>query len=80
MGGSSKEETASPVTDTSGGGGTSMAKVEQKLDTLIGLFSQVATQPTVIKFGDKTVEEIKNQLNFKKSYNVGVDNTYGRTI
>jgi len=80
FGGSSKEETASPVTDTSGGGGTSMAKVEQKLDTLIGLFSQVATQPTVIKFGDKTVEEIKNQLNFKKSYNVGVDNTYGRTI
>lgn len=65
---------------SSGGGGTSMAKVEQKLDTLIGLFSQVATQPTVIKFGDKTVEEIKNQLNFKKSYNVGVDNTYGRTI
>jgi len=62
------------------GQGNSMSKVEQKLDTLISLFTQAATQPTVIKFGDKTIEEIKNQLNIIKSRNIGVDNTYGRTI
>lgn len=68
------------ITNIATSGGSDMSKVEQKLDTLIGLFTQAANQPTVIKFGDKTVEEIKTQLNFKKSYNVGVDNTYGRTI
>jgi hypothetical protein len=57
-----------------------MSNVEKKLDTLITLFSQAANQPTVIKFGDKTVEEIKGQLNFKKAYSIGIDNTYGRSI
>ena len=65
---------------TSGGGGTDMSKVEQKLDALISLFTQAANQPTVIKFGDKTVEEIKTQLNFKKAYNIATDNTYGRAV
>ena len=64
----------------SGGGGTDMSKVEQKLDALISLFTQAANQPTVIKFGDKTVEEIKTQLNFKKAYNIATDNTYGRAV
>jgi hypothetical protein len=63
-----------------GGGGTNMANVEKKLDTLITLFTQAASQPTVIKFGEKTVEEIKGQLNFKKAYQVGTDNTYGRAV
>lgn len=66
---------------TGGGGGSAdMSKVEQKLDTLISLFSQAASQPTLIKFGDKTVEEIKTQLNFKKAYNIATDNTYGRAV
>lgn len=72
----------SPILGSSGGESSngSMAKVEQKLDTLINVISQAANQPTVIKFGDKTIEEIKNQLNFRNSYNVGVDNTYARTV
>lgn len=65
-----------------GGANTSVnfANIEKKLDTLISVISSAANQPTVIKFGDKTVEEIKTQLNFKKAYNIAVDNSYGRSI
>lgn len=63
-----------------GGGGANMGNVEKKLDTLITLFTQAANQPTVIKFGDKTIEEFKTQLNFKKAYNIATDNTYGRAV
>jgi len=65
----------------SGGGGTNMANVEKKLDTLISVISQAANQPLVIKFGEKTVEEIKSQLNFKAATSIGVNNkTYAKTI
>lgn len=65
---------------TGQGGGTDMSKVEQKLDALISLFTQAANQPTVIKFGDKFVEEIKGQLAVKKSFTGGLDNGYGRSL
>lgn len=58
------------------GGGANMSGVEGKLDQLIGLFSSIAGQPTVIKFGDRFVEEIRSTLDIKKSYNV--QNTFGR--
>ena len=64
----------------SGGGGTNMANVEKKLDTLISVISQAANQPLVIKFGEKTVEEIKSQLNFKASMDIGVNKGYAKTI
>ncbi len=67
-------------TAAGGGGGGSLANVEKKLDTLISVISQAANQPTVIKFGEKTVEEMKSQLNFKKAYNIGIDKGYGKTI
>jgi hypothetical protein len=63
-----------------GGGATNMANVEKKLDTLISVISQAANQPLVIKFGEKTIEEIKTQLNFKKATNIGVTKTYGKTV
>jgi len=85
--GSNEKQSTSPVTSSpasvnvsSATSGTNMANVEKKLDTLISLFSQAAAQPTVIKFGEKTVEEFKSALNFKKAYNIGIDNTYGRSI
>jgi hypothetical protein len=87
--GSSEKQTTQPVTAggagsvavaASGGGGTNMANVEKKLDTLISVISQAANQPLVIKFGEKTVEEIRTQLNFKKATNIGVDKGYGKTI
>lgn len=58
----------------------SMANVEKKLDTLISVIGDAANKPTVIKIGEKTVEEIKSQLDFRKAYNVAVDNSYGRMI
>jgi hypothetical protein len=63
-----------------GGGTTNMANVEKKLDTLISVISQAANQPLVIKFGEKTVEEIKSQLNFKASTDIGVNKGYAKTI
>jgi DNA-directed RNA polymerase subunit H (RpoH/RPB5) len=60
---------------SAGGGGN--GGVEAKLDQLIGLFSSIANQPTVIKFGDKFVEEIRNTINIKKTYNV--EDNFGRT-
>lgn len=85
--GSSEKQTAQPVVAggsvaiaAGGSGGTNMANVEKKLDTLISVISQAANQPLVIKFGEKTVEEIKTQLNFKKATNIGVDKGYGKTV
>lgn len=66
----------SGVAGGGGAGGGSMSGVEAKLDQLIGLFSSIANQPTVIQFGDKVVEEIRNTINVKKSYQV--EQNYGR--
>jgi hypothetical protein len=83
--GTPEQQTAQPVTagaSAGGGGIQSGGGGGDKLDKVISLLSQIASsanQPTVIKFGDKTVEEIKSQLNFKSAYDVKVDNTYGRT-
>ena len=66
-----------------GGGGEKENKssgIEKKLDTLISIMTQVTTTPTIIKFGEKTVEEIKGQLDLKKSVNIGLDNTYGKGL
>jgi len=59
-----------------GGGGAGMSGVEGKLDQLIALFGSIANQPTVIKFGDRFVEEIRTTLNVKKSFNV--EQSFGR--
>jgi hypothetical protein len=85
--GSSEKQTTQPVTAGGGGsvavaasgGGTNMANVEKKLDTLISVISQAANQPLVIKFGEKTVEEIRTQLNLKKATNMN-EKGYGKTI
>lgn len=65
-----------------GGGGASvnMSGVEARLDALINAINSAANQPTVIKFGDKVIDEIKSTLNLKNSYNVGIDNSYGRKV
>jgi hypothetical protein len=40
----------------------------------------MASSPTIIQIGDKTVEEINGRADFKKAYQVGTDNTYGRSM
>lgn len=54
--------------------------VVEKLDRLISIMTSISSQPTIIKFGEKTVEEIQTTINLRKSYNVAVDNTYGRRV
>jgi hypothetical protein len=63
-----------------GGGGGSMSGVEKKLDSLISIISGMSSTPTVIKIGDKTVEEISMKGDFKKAYQIGSDNTFGKAI
>ena len=70
-------------TSTKGAGtsrGDSNAAVVEKLDKLIAVLSSITSQPTIIKIGEKTVEEIQSTIDLRKSYNVAIDNTYGRRI
>ena len=62
------------------GGGGSMSGVEKKLDSLISLIAGMSSTPTIIKIGDKTVEEINGKGDFKKTYQIGSDNTFGKAI
>lgn len=85
--GSSEEQKSQPVSAggatgaaVNTGGGTNMANVEKKLDTLISVLSQAANQPLVIKFGEKTIEEIKSQLSLRKATDIGVNKGYAKTI
>ncbi len=60
-----------------GGGGGGL---EQKMDQLISIISSMASSPTIIQIGDKTVEEINGRADFKKAYQIGTDNTYCRSM
>lgn len=57
-----------------------MGDIGKKLDTLINVLTAAVSQPTVIKIGERTVEEIKTQLNLRKIYSDTVGNTYGRVL
>ena len=63
-----------------GGSTVNMSGVEARLDALINAINSAANQPTVIKFGDRVIDEIKSTINLKNSYNVGIDNSYGRKV
>jgi hypothetical protein len=80
MGGSQKQST-----NAASMGGAAPAKdnsnvVAEKLDKLIAVLSAMSTQPTIIKIGERTIEEIKTTIDFKKAYNIGVDNSYARKL
>jgi len=77
------QTTASPTSKTMGGSAPAKDNsnvVAEKLDKLISILGAMSTQPTVIKIGERTVEELKTQIDFKKAYNIGVDNSYGRKL
>lgn len=50
--------------------------LEQKIDKLIGILNQ----PTYIKIGERTVEAIAGEINWKKQMKIGSDNTYGSAV
>ena len=80
--------TTTSVYSKSGGGGgatntayqpsvtINTAALEQKLDRLITIMNNLATQPTYIKIGEQTIEAIRNEINWKKNYIVNNDNRY----
>ena len=63
-----------------GGAGGDNAGLEKKMDQLISIISSMASTPTIIKIGDKTVEEINSKADFKKAYQIGIDNSYGKSL
>lgn len=78
-----QQTNTAPSAKTMGGGAPAKDGsnvVAEKLDKLISILGAMSTQPTIIKIGDKTVEEIKTNIDFKKAYNIGVDNSYGRKL
>jgi hypothetical protein len=77
--------TSAPTSNAKSMGGSAPAKdnsniVAEKLDKLISILGAMGSQPTIIKIGERTVEEIKTQIDFKKAYNIGVDNSYARKL
>lgn len=72
--------TSTQSQSASQGGRDSNNMVAEKLDKLIGIMSAITSQPTIIKIGEKTVEEIQSTIDLRKSYNIAIDNTYGRRI
>ena len=50
--------------------------LEQKIEKLSSIISNMASQPTYIKIGEQTVEAIRNEINWKKQNIIGVDNRY----
>jgi hypothetical protein len=62
-------------TNLGGSGNNSNGEVVALLKELIAKVSQ----PTVIKFGSKTIEEFETQINMRKSYTSQIDRGYGAT-
>jgi hypothetical protein len=62
-------------TNLGGSGNNSNSEVVTLLKELIAKVSQ----PTVIKFGSKTIEEFETQINMRKSYTSQIDRGYGAT-
>jgi hypothetical protein len=56
------------------------AALEQKIDRLITVITNISTQPTYIKIGERTVEAIASEMNWKKQMKIGSDNTYGSAV
>lgn len=64
----------SNVSQTSSGVSVNVNTValEQKIDKLIGIIGQMASQPTYIKIGERTVEAISSEIDFRKNKEVGL--------
>ena len=50
----------------------STTALEQKIDKLVTIIGQMGSQPTYIKIGERTVEAISGEIDFKKNKEVGL--------
>lgn len=64
--------------ESAGGGSINLSSLESKLDTIANILNSAANQPTIIKVGEKVIEEIRSNLRIKATYTTSTDNTYGR--
>lgn len=64
----------STATATSSGVSVNVNTValEQKIDKLIAIIAQMGSQPTYIKIGERTVEAISSEIDFRKNKEVGL--------
>jgi hypothetical protein len=67
------------------GGATSgqPAGNDPQIGEMISLLKQLVAAtsgPTVIKIGNKTIEELDSQISLRKNYNIGPDRTYGNRL
>ena len=49
-------------------------QLEKKMDKMISAFNSVASQPTYIKIGERTVEALQGELDFRKNKQAGIPN------
>ena len=66
------QSTSSPTTPVN----INTTALEQKIDKLITVISNMASQPTYIKIGEQTIEAIANEISWKKDRSIGVAKTY----
>ena len=67
------------VDSVTGQSDANMIALLQEQNSLMNKLLSAVSQPTVIKFGSKTVEEFESQINMKKSYTSQIDRGYGAT-
>lgn len=56
---------------------------DPQIGEMISLLKQLVAAtsgPTVIKIGNKTIEELDSQISLRKNYNIGPDRTYGNRL
>ena len=67
------------VDSVTGQSDANMIALLQEQNSLMNKLLTAVSQPTVIKFGSKTIEEFESQINMKKSYTSQIDRGYGAT-
>lgn len=48
--------------------------LEKKMDKMISAFNNVASQPTYIKIGERTIEALSGEIDFRKNKQAGIPN------
>jgi hypothetical protein len=70
---SSGNKTSGGTTNQSGVSvNVNTSALEQKIDKLIAVIGNMASQPTYIKIGERTVEAISSEIDFRKNKEVGL--------
>jgi len=72
FGGGTQTNTATDNTD--------LISIIKEQNALLKQLVAATSGPTVIKIGNKTIEELDSQISLRKNYNIGPDRTYGNRL